>query len=251
MLKVNNLSSGYNGIDIVKNINFEVEQNSFSCLLGANGCGKTTLIRAMSGEIEYSGETQILGENVEKLPTKKKGKKIGVLSQLNEVLFPYTVYETVLMGRYPYITGRFFSNYKKEDFDATIDALKVTNIFDLKDKLITELSGGQLQRVFLARLFAQSPEVILLDEPTNHLDLKYQIEIMDYLKSWVKEGERCVLAVLHDVNLAMNYSDKLLLMYQGKIIAHGEKSEIEHKLFDEIYGINMKEYMQKSLENWV
>ena len=124
-------------------------------------------------------------------------------------------------------------------------------LLDIKDKLISELSGGQLQRVFLARTFAQNPEVILLDEPTNHLDLKYQIEMLQHLSHWAKDNNKIVVGVLHDLNLVHYFSDDVCLLNKGEIIAYGKSSEVfESDKLKSIYGIDIKEFMIEVLEMW-
>ena len=122
---------------------------------------------------------------------------------------------------------------------------------DIKDKLISELSGGQLQRVYLARAFAQDPDVILLDEPTNHLDLKCQIEILDYLNKWTKENNKIVVAVLHDLNLVQTFGEKVVMMNDGKIISSGTPKEVlSGGKLKEVYGVDVKRFMIDALEKW-
>ena len=122
---------------------------------------------------------------------------------------------------------------------------------DIKDKLISELSGGQLQRVYLARAFAQDPDVILLDEPTNHLDLKCQMEILDYLNKWTKENNKIVVAVLHDLNLVQTFGEKVVMMNNGKIISSGTPKEVlSGETLKEVYGVDVKGFMIDALEKW-
>ena len=127
----------------------------------------------------------------------------------------------------------------------------MVGILNIKDKLISELSGGQLQRVFLARAFAQNPDVILLDEPTNHLDLRYQIEILDYLKLWAKENNKIIVAVLHDLNLVQNFADKVLMLKDGSIVNNGDTKEVLNgEDLEKVYGIDIKAFMVKTLRKW-
>lgn len=133
-----------------------------------------------------------------------------------------------------------------------MDAIEKVGLMDIKDTLISELSGGQLQRVFLAKAFAQDPEVILLDEPTNHLDLKYQIEILEYLKSWAKTKNRIIIGVFHDLNLVNLFSENVVLLSNGKIIEKGNPKNVflENNL-QEVYNINIKQFMINSLQKWL
>lgn len=121
---------------------------------------------------------------------------------------------------------------------------------ELKDRQVTELSGGQLQRVFLARAFAQDPQIILLDEPTNHLDLKYQIELMEYLKEWSSKGGRCVAGVLHDINLALSFADTLLLMDEGRVQAFDSVDTFDLSQISRTYRMDVQNYMRESLKRW-
>lgn len=133
-----------------------------------------------------------------------------------------------------------------------MDAIEKVGLMDIKDTLISELSGGQLQRVFLAKAFAQDPEVILLDEPTNHLDLKYQIEILKHLKSWAKTKNRIIIGVFHDLNLVNLFSENVVLLSNGKIVEKGNPKNVflENNL-QEVYNINIKQFMINSLQKWL
>jgi iron complex transport system ATP-binding protein len=143
-----------------------------------------------------------------------------------------------------------FPSECKDDSEFVLGCLEKTGIIDLKDRLITELSGGQLQRVFLARVFAQDPEIVLLDEPTNHLDLRYQIELVEYLKEWSKVNNRCVIGVLHDINLALSFADRILLINNGKISAHEYISSFDLGLINDTYQADVSSYMLDSLKRW-
>ena len=194
MLEVNNVSCGYNGIDVVKNVSFNVNRGENICIVGPNGCGKSTLLKAISNLIPSTGNISLDNKKIIKLNRKELAIKIALMTQTANIQFPYSVYETVALGRYAHLKG-VFSNLSNEDKDIVLKCIGSVGLLDIKDKLITELSGGQMQRVFLARAFAQDPEVILLDEPTNHLDLRCQIEILEYLSRWTKENNKIVVAV--------------------------------------------------------
>ena len=172
------------------------------------------------------------------------------MTQASNIYFPYTVYETVALGRYAHLKG-VFSRINKEDDEIIIKSITNVGLIDIKDKLISELSGGQLQRVYLARAFAQNPDVILLDEPTNHLDLKCQIEILDYLNKWTKENNKIVVAVLHDLNLVQTFGEKVVMMTDGKIISSGTPKEVlSGEKLKEVYGVDVKRFMIDALEKW-
>ena len=156
-----------------------------------------------------------------------------------------------MMGRYLHIKDTLLGLPSKEDKECVMRCLEAVDLVGAADKIITELSGGQLQRVFLARTLAQSPDIIMLDEPTNHLDLKYQIELVEYLKVWAQESGRTVIGVMHDINLAMRLSDNILVLKNGEIVAQGKTGDVvTASLLKEVYGIDVAGYMRESLKRW-
>ncbi|MHA6253172.1 adenosylcobinamide amidohydrolase [Oceanobacillus sp. CAU 1775] len=216
MLKVENISGGYDGQEIVKNISLHVEKGEFFGILGPNGSGKTTLIKMISGLLGLQqGSVKIDGMNIANLNQKQLAKKIAVLPQLSPQVFPYTVKETVSLGRYAHHRG-LFQTWSKEDEEIVQRIMLQTNISDFQDDTVMEHSGGEQQRIFLAQALVQQPEILLLDEPTNHLDLAYQKELLDLLRTNAKQEGLTVVAILHDVNLASLYCDRLLLMNEGE-----------------------------------
>lgn len=250
MLEVKNISCGYNNINIINDVSFNVNKGEFFCIVGPNGCGKSTLLKAISNIIGYDGIVRLENEDIKKFNRKHLATKLAFMTQNSNIFFSYTIYDTVALGRYAHLKG-VFSRLSKKDNEIIEESLKAVGIFDIKDKYINELSGGQLQRVFLARAFAQNPEVILLDEPTNHLDLRYQIEILEYLKLWAKENNKIVIAVLHDLNLVQNFGDKVLMLDSGKIKGIGNTKEVLNgDDLEDVYGINIKKFMLNTLEKW-
>ena len=189
---------------------------------GAPGSGKTTLLRTIAGLIDYEGSITVDGEEVKKMPYKERAKKISLLSQMNSAYFSYSVYETVKMGRYRFQKG-FFDTYKDEDIKFIEECMKRADILDIKDERIGELSGGQLQRVYLAQLFAQDSEYIFLDEPTNHLDLKYRVK----LEKELQEKKVSTLCVYHDIRAALDMADNIILIKNGEIVKQGKTCDIK------------------------
>ncbi|MCF0148395.1 MAG: ABC transporter ATP-binding protein [Clostridium sp.] len=250
MLEVKNIYCGYDEEDIVKDISFKVNRGENICIVGPNGCGKSTLLKAIANLISFRGNVLLDGIDTSLLKRKELATKVSLMTQSSNILFPYTIYETVSLGRYAHLNG-VFSRLSKNDEEIINKSLDKVGILDIKDKLISELSGGQLQRVFLARAFAQEPDVILLDEPTNHLDLRYQIEILDYLKLWAKENNKIVVAVLHDLNLVQNFGDKVLMIKDGILINNGDTREVLNgRDLEEVYGIDIKSFMLRTLNKW-
>ena len=250
MLEVKNLSAGYDAADIVHNINFKVEKGESLCILGPNGSGKSTLLKAIARIINYKGIVTLNGSDIASLPRKELAKKIALLGQTSAMFFPYTVYETVSMGRYAYSQG-FMKNLCAKDKVVIDNTLKQLDIWDIKNHMIDELSGGTLQRVFLARTLAQTPDLILLDEPANHLDLKHQIELIKFLKSWTAENNKTLIGVFHDLNLARLFGDTAVVLDDGKIAADGTIEEVlNSEALQKVYGIDIRAFMRESLERW-
>ena len=250
MLKIKNLYSGYDDLDIIKDISIDVNKGENLFIIGPNGCGKSTLLKSIANVIDYRGNIKIDDKEVSSFDRKTLAKKVGLMSQISEIHFPYTVYETVSLGRYPYTKG-FFSSLSKEDIKIVLDNIEKVGLTKEKDKMITDLSGGQLQRVFLAKLFSQDPDIILLDEPTNHLDYKYQIELLEYVKIWSKSKNKIVVGVLHDLNLVHNFADNVIMLDKGVIVSKGKTKDVlnDVKLKD-VYDIDIKEFMLKALNKW-
>lgn len=250
MLEIKNLYTGYDKKEIIKDINFDVKRGENLCIVGPNGCGKSTLLKSIANILEYKGNIKIDGKEVSELSRLELAKKVGLMSQITQLYFPYTVYDTVSLGRYAYSKGAF-SKLSSEDIEIVVDSMKKVGIYELKDKMITELSGGQLQRVFLARVFAQNPDVILLDEPTNHLDFKHQIELLDNLSDWVKNNNKIVVGVLHDLNLVQYFADKVLILQDGKEVDYGLPEDVfRESTLNEVYGIDIKDFMVNILQKW-
>jgi len=251
MLSLQNVNAGYKGIDVIYNISFSLKEGENLCILGPNGCGKTTLIRAISGLIPHEGSIKIDGIDINKMKRADVAAKIAVLSQISTIYFSYSIYETVLLGRYLHMKGRTFKEPSSKDKEYTDKCLKAVGLYSIRNKQINELSGGQLQRVYLARTLAQEPDIILLDEPTNHLDLKHQAELIDFLRDWSKYEGHSVIGVTHDLNLAIKLSDKVLVLDKGRMAAYGKATDVfSSNLLNQVYDMNITEYMVDSLRIW-
>ncbi len=204
---------------------WEAAKGDFLCVLGPNGCGKSTLLRLLCGLSEpRSGTVRINNENLNSFSRRELARRISFVSQTNFSLFPFSVFEIVMMGRTPFLSMMGFEN--ETDMRIVNEALALMQVEHLKKKGINEISGGEAQRVFIARALAQKADILLLDEPNAHLDIENQIMIFDLLKKLNHEQKLTVVAVSHDLNLVGIYSKKVTIMQNGKIVLNGNKSEI-------------------------
>jgi iron complex transport system ATP-binding protein len=250
MLEIKNLYTGYNGIDIVHDIKLKALKGELLTVMGPNGCGKTTLLKAIARLLPYRGAVILAEKDTSAFSRKILARKIALMGQSAQIYFPYSVYDTVSLGRYPYSEG-FLKSVSRKDNEVINRVIAQLELSDVRDRMITELSGGQLQRVLLARTLAQDPELILLDEPTNHLDLKHQVELLEYLSNWAKENSNTVVAVLHDLNIARRFGHSAALMCNGVIVSAGKpETVLNGDTLREVYGIDIKAFMIESLEKW-
>ncbi len=223
IVRAENISVSYGDTKVLQDISLSVEEGSFIGILGPNGCGKTTFLRSLSRILEPDAGTVYLdGTNAASYETKALARTLGCVRQETDVAFPFTVREIVLMGRHPHI-GRL-APLSAEDLQIADDAMKTTNTAHLADRLITEVSGGERQRVLIARTLAQQPKILLLDEPTSHLDINHQIEILRMIRGLTPKIT--VIGVFHDLNIASYFCDRLILMDGGHILAAGTPSEV-------------------------
>ena len=251
MLALDSVSAGYGGVDVIKGISFSVQPGERLAIIGPNGCGKTTLLRVIAGILPYSGKILLEGRIAKSMKQRQIAEKVALLSQISGVYFSYSVYDTVMMGRYAHIKDRLLGIPSSRDKEKARESLLAVGLWDARDREITELSGGQLQRVFLARTLVQEPKVLLLDEPTNHLDLKYQAELVEYLRNWTEESKCAVIGVFHDINLALQLEGNIMVMKEGGIRAIGKGAEIvAGGLLEEVYEMDVTQYMRRSLKVW-
>jgi len=241
MIDVSDLSVGYGAEAIIEHISMHADKNMSVGIIGPNGSGKTTLLKAISNILEpYSGTVQIDGENITSFSARNLAHTMGVVPQETAISFDYSVSDIVMMGRHSYI-GRF-SSESPEDRRIAQAAMETCNITQFADRSINEISGGERQRVIIARAIAQEPKILLLDEATSHLDINHQIEILNLihnLEGVVKIG------VYHDLNLAAQYCDHLILLNHGAICADGSPAEVltagnlkEHYTINAVVTIN-------------
>jgi len=224
ILNIQNLCCGYPKFQLSE-INIDVPKGSFTGIIGPNGSGKTTLFRAITGTLNIKSGKILLGDkNLRSLALRQRAQKIAIVSQFIETA-EMSVEDYVLMGRIPYHSRfNFFEN--DEDFRIARNYMEMTDTWQFKDQLMSELSGGEQQLAGIARALTQQPELLLLDEPTSHLDITHQVHILNVLQQLNQEMGLSVLMVIHDLNLASEYCDRLILVNQGKIHTQGTPEEV-------------------------
>ncbi|MCT8978162.1 heme ABC transporter ATP-binding protein [Clostridium sp. CX1] len=244
-VQVQNLDYSYEDKKILQDININFKENKFYSIIGPNGSGKTTFIKNLSKILEPK-KNSILIEDKDIISYKNKelAKKVSTVPQNTILDFDFSALDIVLMGRSPYISRLQSENDK--DMELVKNAMEMTNTWQLREKNISSLSGGEQQRVLIARALAQDTKIILLDEPISHLDLYHQVELLDTIK--FLNRDITIITVLHDLNLAAQYSDEILLMSKGRIISQGSPEEvITKKNIKEVY--NMDVHLLKNPSN--
>ena len=225
MLKIEHLTVSYNTRRVLHDVSLGVQTGEIVALIGPNGAGKSTLIRAASGVIPaQSGRVRTNGDDFHSLTPMQRAKYLAVVPQAVSLPPAFTVWETVLMGRTPYLG--FLGQTSPADEEIARNSLKRVDAFGLADRRVGELSGGEAQRVLLARALCQATPILLLDEPTAHLDLQYQVNLLELVCDLAHHDKLAILFALHDLNLAARYADRIALMVAGEIKAVGAPREV-------------------------
>lgn len=245
MLTIDHLTAGYGNKIVLEDITLSVEDGSVVALIGPNGSGKTTLIRAASGVLPLiGGAIRVEGKAIHALGEQERARLVSVVPQGRGLPPAFTVREVVALGRTPYLN--WLGQYSQKDIEIVEDALLQTDLVDLAERPIAELSGGEQQRVLLARALAQRTGVMLLDEPTSHLDLQFQVNLMERVRRLAhpetteseKSIGRAVLVAVHDLNLLTLFADRVVLLVKGKIAAIGSPDEVlKEEILSEAYHI--------------
>ena len=225
LLRIKNLYGGYHKTEVIKGISMDINAGDFLGIIGPNGSGKTTFFRLITRVLKTSsGSVYLEGTDVLGMDLKEFCRKVAFAGQDIATDFSFTVAEIALMGRIPHLKRLQFEN--KEDMRIADEALSLTDSVSLKDKCIDELSAGECQRVIIARALAQEPRLMLLDEPTSHLDIGHQIQILDLLKRLNRNKGLTIAMILHDLNLASAYCNRIILLDKGKIFRQGAPEEV-------------------------
>ena len=220
-----NVCFQYDQRKILNNISFQVSQGSFFIIIGPNGSGKTSLLKTLSGlEKSSSGQISILNKPIYRYSTKELATVLAYVPQTAPVDFPFTVIDIVRMGRAPHLG--IFGDEKKDDLEIARQAMIFTNTDHLANRKINQLSGGECQRVNIARAICQQPHILLLDEPTASLDLGHQTRIMDLMEKLKTEQDMTIIMISHDINLAALYGDHILVLKNGDIVAQGSANDV-------------------------
>ncbi|MGD9989653.1 ABC transporter ATP-binding protein [Pseudonocardia sp.] len=239
-LRAESVRLGYGDRTIVDDLDLDVVQNTVTSVIGPNGCGKSTLLRAL-GRLLVPSRGQVLldGKRIDKMPTKEVATILGMLPQTPSAPEGLTVGDLVARGRHPH--QAWYRQWSADDETSVHEALEWTNIADLAERPVDELSGGQRQRAWISMALAQGTDLLLLDEPTTYLDLSHQVEVLDLVRRLNRDLGRTVVMVLHDLNLAARYSDRLVAMRAGRIIAAGPPAEvITEPLLAEVFGLRAR-----------
>jgi iron complex transport system ATP-binding protein len=237
MLEIENICVNYGRHSALDDVSLKVHPGEIVALIGPNGAGKTTLIRAVSGvQSMKSGIVRILGQDLLTIPVRERARLLAVVPQARNLPPAFTVYESTLMGRTPYLG--WLGQAGTADRERALHALESTQLQELSSRRVGELSGGEQQRVLLARALAQETPVLLLDEPTTHLDLQHQSRLLNLVRSLASERQLSVLMALHDLNLAGLYADRVALLVNGHLQACGTPHEVlTEKTLAEVYRI--------------
>ena len=235
-LRIRGVTFSYGSIPALNDVSIEVEASEVLGIVGPNGAGKSTLLRCINRILKpQRGAVLLDGADVSGMSMLEVARRMGYVPQNSPMVFPTTVFDVVLMGRRPHLSWRCSA----DDVKKVLEVLKALRIEDLAMRDFTELSGGQQQKVLIARALAQEPEVLLLDEPTSNLDVRHQLEVMELLRTLADEKKLVVVMAIHDLNLAARFADKIVMLNAGRIFAAGKPADVlTPKNISRVYGVD-------------
>jgi len=225
MLSINKICAGYGDKVVLSDVNMDVEAGDFVGLIGPNGSGKTTLLRVISKVLKpFKGHVLLNDEDIVTVSRNVLARSMAFLTQEISLNLPFTVRQMTLMGRFPYLSQ--YGKESDEDIAIAENAMKLADVLHLADRFITEVSGGERQRALIAMCLAQQPDILLLDEPTNHLDIGHQLAVLDLIRKLNRQTNMTVVAVFHDLNIASEYCDKIMVLDKGQVAEFGTPTEV-------------------------
>ncbi|MDR1301388.1 MAG: ABC transporter ATP-binding protein [Treponema sp.] len=233
-LHIDQISFRYQSHEVFSGISLDAQGGQIVSLVGPNGAGKTTLLKCINRLLPLKeGTVQLDGQDLSELSRAELAKRTAYVPQATVSNFPITVFDTVLLGRRPYL------NWKPQqyDLDLVMDIIERMDLRGLAMRDLGELSGGERQKVLVAKAMVQEPRLLLFDEPTSYLDLKYQLKIMQFIRDLIDEKQICALITTHDLNLALQFSDRLVALKDGKIVAEGSTAILSEALILQVYGV--------------
>ncbi len=240
MLNVRALTAGYPGRPVLEDVDLHVERGEMLALIGPNGCGKTTLLRAITGILPFErGSIEIAGTDIRRTAKDALARRVAVVAQAAPLPSRFTAFEVAMMGRAPHL--RLLQWESRRDARIVCDAMERSGCWRLRERMVDELSGGERQRVIIARALAQEPELLLLDEPTSHLDLQHQVETFQIVRELCAERALAVVAVVHDLTLAAMFADRIALLGGGRNVATGAPRDVlQAERMEAVYGVRVR-----------
>ena len=250
MLSIENLGVLRGDKQVLKQVSFEIKSGQWWMLLGPNGAGKSSMIMAVSKALPYAGSVCCMGKEVRDIRPKALARFLAVLKQSNPVSYGFLVEDVVRLGRYAYRKGMFsMSDPQQEEWVER--ALGWTGMEKLRKRSLTTLSGGEIQRAFLAQVLAQDPDLLILDEPSSSLDLKYQHDLFELVARWVKQPNKAVLSAVHDLSIAKKYGTHALMLSEGRMIVQGTVDQVlTDGVLDRVYDMPVRPWMCELLKEW-
>jgi len=238
-IRTENLAFAYKDRPVLDGVSLSIERGEMVGILGPNGSGKTTLLKIFSAVLRGRGEVKINNRSIESYGKRELSRLFAMVPQESQILFPYTVAEIVLMGRASYHSPLALEG--KKDLEVARASMELTDSLSFSDRYLHELSGGEKQRVIIARALAQEPQILLLDEPSAFLDLKHQVQVFELMRRLNREHGLTIIAALHDLNLAALFFPRLVMLRDGRVYRDGSPKEVlTEETIEEVYGIRVR-----------